>query len=86
MVRPLTPTQRTTSNGILADNAEIVAADHKRDRGQLRELTAAERQRAADQEVIDDQCDANAAAQRRAIEEATKEAVKIKRPFWKGLF
>ena len=75
-----------TTNGSLEDAVEIIAADHRRDRGQLIELSAAEKQRAQDQDVLDEQCQKAADAQAKAIEEANKERAEIKRPFWSGLF
>ena len=85
-IRPLTPVSPIQTNGSLEDAVEIIAADHRRDRGQLIELSAAEKQRAQDQDVLDEQCQKAADAQAKAIEKANEETVEIKRPFWSGLF
>ena len=85
-IRPLTPVSPISTNGSLEDAVEIIAADHRRDRGQLIELSAAEKQRAQDQDVLDQQCEKAADAQVKAIEEANEQKVEIKRPFWAGLF
>ena len=85
-IRPLTPVSPIQTNGSLEDAVEIIAADHRRDRGQLIELSAAEKQRAQDQDVLDQQCEKAAQDQVKAIEKANEEKVEIKRPFWSGLF
>ena len=85
-IRPLTPVSPIQTNGSLEDAVEIIAADHRRDRGQLIELSAAEKQRAQDQDVLDQQCEKAAQDQVKAIEKANEETVEIKRPFWSGLF
>lgn len=85
-IRPLTQVSPIQTNGSLEDAVEIIAADHRRDRGQLIELSAAEKQRAQDQDVLDEQCQKAADAQAKAIEEANEQKVEIKRPFWSGLF
>lgn len=85
-VRPLTPVRPIQKNGDLEDALETVVADHTRDRGQLIGLTAATKQKNQDQAVLDEQCEESARREAKAIEEAAKETVKIKQPFWKGLF
>lgn len=85
-VLPVTPVPAIRNNGDLEDNFEIIIADHMRDRGQLRELIGAERQRESDQEMINRECEARAKARADTLRAAGQEVVKIKRPFWKGLF
>ena len=85
-IRPLTPVNQIQTNGSLEDAIEIVVADHRRDRGQLIELSAAEKQREKDQAVLDTTCAQAAKERAAAIDKANELTVKVRRPFWKGLF
>ena len=85
-IRPLTAINRVRLNGDLEDAIEVLTADHRRDRGQLIELSAAETQRMKDQEIIDDLCKTTAQDQAKAIEAASHQKVRVRQPFWKGWF
>ena len=85
-VLPVTPVPLIRNNGDLEDNLEVIIADHTRDRGQLRELIGAERQRESDQDMINRECDERAKSRAEALRAAAQETVKVKTPFWKGLF
>ena len=85
-IRPLTQIEKLRQNGDLEDAIEVIAADHRRDRGQLIELSAAEKQRVKDQEIIDDLCKTTAQDQAKAIEAASHQKVRVRQPFWKGWF
>ena len=85
-IRPLTVIDRVRLNGDLEDAIEVLSADHRRDRGQLIELSAAETQRMKDQDIVDDLCKTAAQDQAEAIEAASNQKVRVRRPFWKGWF
>ena len=85
-ISPLSIIGPLQTNASLSDALEVVIADHRRDRGQLIELSAAEKQREKDQLVIDELCQKSAQEQSEAIEKANEETVEIKRPFWSGFF
>ena len=85
-IRPLTQIEKLRQNGDLEDAIEVMAADHRRDRGQLIELSAAEKQRVKDQDIVDDLCKTTAQDQAKAIEAASNQKVRVRRPFWKGWF
>ena len=85
-IRPLTPTRPIRQNGDIEDAVEIISADHRRDRGQLIELSAAEKQRAKDQKVIDNLCATSVKDQAKTIEAASEQKVRVRQPFWKGWF
>ncbi|GLQ20410.1 hypothetical protein GCM10007854_13650 [Algimonas porphyrae] len=84
-IQPITPTPSTEETGGVEDALVIVSADHGRDRGQLKQVVAADDQRARDQAVLDAQCAKSAADQARIIEAASKETVKVRVPFWRRL-
>ena len=77
---------RVRLNGDLEDAIEVLSADHRRDRGQLIELSAAETQRMKDQKIIDELCAKSAKEQAEAIEAASEQKVKVRQPIWKGWF
>lgn len=69
---------------------QILDADNERDRGQLRELVGAVRQKEHDQRTLNDEAREQARIKRDAIEEANRTPTEIKKPFFKrivgGLF
>ena len=82
VVAPLTPIPLIRDNGDMEDALHTALADGTRDRGQLRELTAAEKQREADQAQLNAECKRAAEAQRQAIEDAARDlTTKVRRPF-----
>lgn len=83
VIQPLTPLPKDPDNDALLEAFTIVHEDAKRDRGHLRELVGAEKQREHSQDEIDRQLEEAAQIVRAAIEEANQQEVKIKVPFWK---
>lgn len=85
VIQPLSPRPKVTDGDSLADWAEIAEEDLTRDRGQLMELVGAEKQRQYSQDQIDLAAEEAADIKRKAVEEANKQEVKVKKSVWKTI-
>lgn len=85
-IQPLQTLKDPESGPELSVWAEKVHTEHMRDRGHLRELIGAVKQKEFSQNTINEAAEKAAKIKRDAIDKINAEKVKVKRPFLKRIF